>query len=274
MSGATPSGGIGRHDPLLRVRDLVQEFRTHAATESTSAVVRAVSGVSFEINRGETLAIVGESGSGKTSLVRALLQIPRPTSGSVYLNGENLTSLRGRELLKARRHAQLVFQDPFASVNPKWAVRDIVAEPLVGYRIGNREQRCRKVREVLERVGLPEKEFGSRRPRQLSGGQCQRVALARALAVSPELIICDEALSALDVLIRAQLVSLLLEIQRDLNISCLFISHDLPTVRRFSHRVAVLHSGRICEIGRTESVFSEPRHPYTQMLLSCNQDIQ
>jgi oligopeptide/dipeptide ABC transporter ATP-binding protein len=254
----------GEEDFLLDVRDVVQEFRP----SGRGPILRAVCGVSFTVRRGETLGIVGESGSGKTTLARAIVQAPRPRAGAVYFRGEDLTRLRGPALLEHRRHLQLIFQDPGGSLDPTWRVFDLVAEPLVGYRIGDRAHRRRKVEEVLERVRLPASVYGACRPRELSGGQCQRVAIARALTLDPALIICDEAASALDVLIQAQLLHVLQLLQAELSLSYLFISHDLALVRQISDRVAVLYLGQLCEIGPAAEVYGQPRHPYSAALIA------
>jgi len=249
------------NEPLLEVRDLVHEFRT------TSGVVHAVSGVSFDVQPGETLGIVGETGSGKSTLARAVLQAPRPTSGSVIFRGTDLTTLRGAQLLQARRHLQMVFQDPFGSLDPKWVVRDLVAEPLIAYRAGGRAARRQRVSEVLELVGLDPAAHGRRRPRELSGGQAQRVAIARAIALNPALIICDEPVSSLDVLIQAQVLNLFERLRTELGLSYLFIAHDLALVKQVSDRVAVMYLGKLCEAGPGEMVYREPLHPYTRALL-------
>jgi ABC-type glutathione transport system ATPase component len=217
--------------PLLQVKDLVHEFRTDLGT------VHAVSGVSFDVRAGETLGIVGETGSGKSTLARSILQASRPTSGEVILRGEDLAGLRGARLLQARRHLQMVFQDPFGSLDPKWRVRDLVEEPLIAYKTGDRNARRRRVDEVLELVGLAQ--YGGRRPRELSGGQAQRVAIARAVALSPALIICDEAVSSLDVLIQAQVLNLFERLRAELGLSYLFIAHDLALVKQVSDRLPV-----------------------------------
>jgi oligopeptide/dipeptide ABC transporter ATP-binding protein len=247
---------------LLTARDVVQEF------DVRGGVVHAVSGVSLEVRAGETLGIVGETGSGKSTLARSLLQAPRPKSGSVVLDGAEMVGLRGRRLLAARRSMQMVFQDPFGSLDPKWSVARIVAEPLVAYRVGDRAQRRERVREVLDRVGLDPDVYGKRRPRQLSGGQAQRVAIARALALDPALIICDEAVSSLDVLIQAQVLNLFERLQAELGLSYLFIAHDLALVKQVSDRVGVMYLGRLVEIGPAESIYREPFHPYTFALLA------
>jgi oligopeptide/dipeptide ABC transporter ATP-binding protein len=247
--------------PLLEVRNLVHEFHTNAG------VVQAVSGVSFDVRPGETLGIVGETGSGKSTLARAVLQAPRPTSGEVIFRGTDLTTLRGTRLLQARRHLQMVFQDPFGSLDPKWTVRDLVEEPLIAYKTGSKTERRQRVDEVLELVGLDPASHGRRRPRELSGGQAQRVAIARAVALNPALIVCDEAVSSLDVLIQAQVLNLFERLRAELGLSYLFIAHDLALVKQVSDRVAVMYLGRLCEAGPGESVYTEPLHPYTRALL-------
>ena len=248
-------------EPLLTVRNLVHEFHTNAG------VVQAVSGVSFDVRPGETLGIVGETGSGKSTLARSVLQAPRPTSGEVIFRGTDLTTLRGTRLLQARRHLQMVFQDPFGSLDPKWTVRDLVEEPLIAYKTGNKNERRQRVDEVLELVGLDPASHGRRRPRELSGGQAQRVAIARAVALNPALIICDEAVSSLDVLIQAQVLNLFERLRAELGLSYLFIAHDLALVKQVSDRVAVMYLGRLWEAGPGEGVYTEPLHPYTRALL-------
>jgi oligopeptide/dipeptide ABC transporter ATP-binding protein len=253
-------------EPLLSVRDLVHQFHTAAG------VVHAVSGVSFDVYPGETLGIVGETGSGKSTLARAVLQAPRPTSGSVTFRGTDLTTLHGTRLLQVRRHLQMVFQDPFGSLDPKWTVRHLVAEPLVAYRTGDRGARRLRVDEVLELVGLDPAVHGRRRPRELSGGQAQRVAIARAVALSPALLICDEPVSSLDVLIQAQVLNLFERLRAELGLSYLFIAHDLALVKQVSDRVAVMYLGKLCEVGPGETVYREPLHPYTRALLDSVPD--
>ena len=250
-----------QNEPLLKVRDLVHEFHT------TGGVIHAVSGVSFDVHQGETLGIVGETGSGKSTLARAVMQAPRPTSGEVIFRGTDLTTLHGTGLLQARRHLQMVFQDPFGSLDPKWVVRDLVEEPLIAYRTGDRAARRQRVDEVLELVGLDPASHGRRRPRELSGGQAQRVAIARAVALAPSLIICDEPVSSLDVLIQAQVLNLFERLRTELGLSYLFIAHDLALVKQVSDRVAVMYLGRLCEVGPGETVYREPLHPYTRALL-------
>jgi oligopeptide/dipeptide ABC transporter ATP-binding protein len=267
-------------EPLLSARDIVQEFVVRgpgtalrggafAVAGGKAGVVQAVSGVSFDVMPGETLGIVGETGSGKSTLAQALLQAPRPKSGSVIFRGAELTRLRGNKLLAARRHMQFVFQDPFSSLDPKWRVRAIVEEPLVAYRVGNRAARGKRVDELLDLVGLDPERYAKRHPRELSGGQAQRVAIARALALEPSLIICDEAVSSLDVLIQAQVLNLFEKLRAELGLSYLFIAHDLGLVKQVSDRVAVMYLGKLCEVGPGDSIYREPLHPYTRALIDA-----
>jgi oligopeptide/dipeptide ABC transporter ATP-binding protein len=254
-------------DVLLSVRDVVQEFEVRGYGGVRGGVVHAVSGVSLDVREGETLGVVGESGSGKSTLVRSILQVPPPKSGEVWFRGVELTAQSRSALLRARRHMQTVFQDPFGSLDPKWTVFAIVQEPLDAYRVGTRAQRRARVEELLDLVGLSPAQFGRRRPTQLSGGQCQRVAIARALALDPSLLICDEAVSSLDVLSQAQVLNLFEKLRAELGLAYLFVAHDLALVRQVSDRVAVMYLGRICEIGPSRSLFADPRHHYTTALL-------
>ena len=269
MNGGNGGNGVnGNGEPLLAVRDLVQEFEVRAHGGVKGGVVQAVSGVSFDVQPGETLGIVGETGSGKSTLARAILQAPRPKQGSVRFRGSDLVTLRGRRLLDARRHMQMVFQDPYASLDPRWKVEEIVSEPLIGYGLGNRAERRDRVAELLQLVRLDPRTYGSRTPRQLSGGECQRVAIARALAVSPALIICDEAVSSFDVLIQAQVLNLFEQLRSQLGLSYLFIAHDLAIVKQVSDRVAVMYLGKLCEVGPSDELYRQPLHPYTLALLT------
>ena len=258
-------------DALLDIRDMVQEFPARAAN-GTRGVVHAVSNVSLEIRPGETVGIVGESGSGKSTLARAVLGVPPPKSGQVLLKGTNLAGLSRKHMREHMRDIQMVFQDPFSSVDAKWSVSRIVSEPLRAFNVGTRDERKRRVAEVLDLVGLDPNVYGTRRPRQLSGGQCQRVAIARALALSPSLIICDEAVSSLDVLIQAQVLNLFERLRSELDLAYLFIAHDLAMVKQVSDRVAVMYLGRLCEIGPAEEIYRRPRHPYTVALLGSIPD--
>jgi oligopeptide/dipeptide ABC transporter ATP-binding protein len=261
-------GDVGVSEPLLEVRNLVQEFTVRDRGGIKAGTVHAVSDVSLTLNAGETLGLVGETGSGKSTLARALLQAPAPKSGSVRFRGTELVGLRRRALVQARRYMQMVFQDPFSSLDPTWRVRQLVEEPLIAFRTGSTAERRARVREVLDRVGLDPDRYGDRRPRELSGGQAQRVAIARALALDPALIICDEAVSSLDVLIRAQVLNLLERLRSELGLSYLFIAHDLAMVKQVSDRVAVMYLGKIVELAPAETLYREPKHPYTVALLA------
>jgi oligopeptide transport system ATP-binding protein len=256
-------------EPLLSVRDIVQEFEVRGYGGVRGGVVHAVSGVSLDVREGETLGVVGESGSGKSTLVRSILQAPPPKSGQVVFRGVDLTCQSHRSLLQARRYMQTVFQDPSGSLDPKWTVFAIVREPLDAYRIGTRAQRQQRVEELLDLVGLSPAQYGRRRPAELSGGQCQRVAIARALALDPSVLICDEAVSSLDVLSQAQVLNLFEKLRTGLGLAYLFVAHDLALVRQVSDRVAVMYLGRICEVGPARSLFANPRHPYTTALLEA-----
>jgi oligopeptide/dipeptide ABC transporter ATP-binding protein len=224
--------------------------------------------VSLDVREGEALGVVGESGSGKSTLVRSILQSPRPKSGQVLFLGQDLTRLRGKELLATRRHVQTVYQDPFGSLEPRWKALDIVAEPLVGYGVGDRRSRRARAAELLEMVGLDPAVHGRRRPAQLSGGQCQRVAIARALALQPKLLILDEAVSSLDVLSQSQVLILFERLRTELGLAYLFVAHDLAVVKQVSDRVAVMYLGKLCEVGPAQELYAAPRHPYTSALLA------
>jgi oligopeptide/dipeptide ABC transporter ATP-binding protein len=252
---------------LLEARGMVQEFQVRGRGGVRGGVVHAVSDVSFDIRQGETLGIVGETGSGKSTLARSVLQAPPPKDGSVRFRGSELVGLRRRNLLEARRHIQMVFQDPFGSLDPTWRVMQLVEEPLVAYGVGSRQSRRERAREVLDLVGMDPGAYGARRPRELSGGQAQRVAIARALTLDPALIICDEAVSSLDVLIQAQVLNLFERLRAELGLSYLFIAHDLALVKQVSDRVGVMYLGKLVEVGPAEALYREPRHPYTVALL-------
>jgi oligopeptide transport system ATP-binding protein len=255
---------------LLEVTDLVKHYPVSGGMFGREVgVVRAVDGVSFTIRRGETLGLVGESGCGKTTTGRCILQLERPTSGSIRFEGQELTTLGSEALRPVRRRMQVIFQDPYSSLNPRMTVGQIVEEPLAVHRLApDAAARSARVRELLGQVGLLP-QYGQRYPHELSGGQRQRVGIARALAMEPSLIICDEPVSALDVSIQAQIINLLEDLGRDLGLTYLFVAHDLSVVRHISDRVAVMYLGRIVEVADRQALYQTPLHPYTRALLSA-----
>jgi ABC-type oligopeptide transport system ATPase subunit len=257
-------------DALLQVTDLQKYFpiRDGLLIERTVDYVRAVDGVSFDIAEGQTLGLVGESGSGKSTTGYCIIQLLKPTAGSIRFMGKELTTLGREELRRSRRDMQIVFQDPYSSLDPRMTVGDIVAEPLKIHGIGTRRDRQAKVRELLDVVGF-NPGFTNRYPHEFSGGQRQRIGIARALALSPKLIICDEPVSALDVSIQAQILNLLKDLQREFGLTYLFIAHDLAVVRAMSDRIAVMNQGKLVELGPAEDVYAEPKEAYTQALLSA-----
>ncbi len=255
---------------LLEVRDLVKRFpvKRGLIVERTVDYVEAVAGVSFDIEAGKRLGLVGESGSGKSTTGFCVLQLLRPTSGSVRFDGQELTELEGEELRRVRRDAQIVFQDPYSSLDPRMTVGNIVSEPLVVHKVGSRRDRQVRVRELLDVVGF-DPTYVNRYPHEFSGGQRQRIGIARALALSPRLIVCDEPVSALDVSIQAQIINLLKDLQREFNLAYLFIAHDLAVVRSVSDRIAVMHRGHIVETGPANEVYERPKEDYTKALLAA-----
>jgi peptide/nickel transport system ATP-binding protein len=250
-------------EALLRVEDLVVEFRIGR----TGLKVNAVSGISFDVLRGETLGIVGESGCGKSTTGRAIMQLPRATSGSVVFDGRELTTLEKEELRAVRTKVQMIFQDPISSLNPRRKVRDIVMEPLNIWKRGSKEEQGAAVDKILEEVGIDPNRAAESLPHQFSGGQCQRISIARSLVLEPELIICDEPVSALDVSVQAQVINLLEELKKAHGLTLIFIAHDLAVVKNISDRVAVMYLGKICEIGPSDGLYNNPAHPYTKLLL-------
>lgn len=251
-------------DNFLSIEELTVEYPLQGGKK-----VHAVTQFTAHVRKGETLGLVGESGCGKSSAARAVMQLPRPTSGKVSLDGQELTGLRGSALQKARRRFQMIFQDPIASLNPRMTIREIVSAPLEIAGIGTRADRDARVAEMLETVGINAEQAMDRRPHEFSGGQCQRISIARALVLQPDLLVCDEAVSALDVSVQAQVLNLLEKLKKDLGLTMLFISHDLAVVKHVSDRVAVMYLGRLCELADAETIYRNPVHPYTRTLLSA-----
>ena len=251
-------------DPVLQVENLVKRYQT-----GRGQAVHAVSDVSFDLLRGETLGLVGESGCGKTTIGRAILQLPPPTSGRVVFEGHDLCALDPQALRAIRPNLQIVFQDPFASLNPRRSVHEIVAAPLTVSRSLPARERAARVRATLEAVGLDADAVWQRRPHELSGGQCQRVSLARALILRPKLIVCDEPVSSLDVSVQAQILNLLEDAKQRFQLTMLFIAHDLAVVKNISDRIAVMYLGKLCEIGPAGDLHRAPQHPYTAALIAA-----
>jgi oligopeptide transport system ATP-binding protein len=254
--------------PLLEVRRLVKHFTRKQGLFARPSVVRAVDDVSFTVDEGEMFGLVGESGSGKSTTGRCILRLIEPTSGDILFRGENVLSFSSTRMREARRDMQIVFQDPYSSLNPRMRVGQIVEEPLVIHGLGSRSERRARTAELFDLVGL-EPDHLHRYPHEFSGGQRQRIGIARALALNPALIVADEAVSALDVSIQAQVVKLLLDLQQRLKLTYLFIAHDLRLVENICSRVAVMYLGKIVEMGETRVLFEEPTHPYTRALLSA-----
>jgi oligopeptide/dipeptide ABC transporter ATP-binding protein len=270
-SSAEPGPPARRSEPLIEVRDLVKHFPLTSGIilQRQVGAVRAVDGVSFDVMRGETLGVVGESGCGKSTLARLLVRLLDPTAGSIKLEGRELATMKGAELKAMRREMQVIFQDPYSSLNPRKTVGTIIAEPFAihGLKTGAGERK-RAVQELMDTVGLNPEHY-NRYPHEFSGGQRQRIGVARALALNPKLIVADEPVSALDVSIQAQILNLLRDLQRDLGLTLVFIAHDLSVVRHMCDRVAVMYLGRIVELASSEELYSHPRMPYTGALMSA-----
>ena len=263
MAGTGKAHLRPRGTALLTIEDLVVEF----PVGRSGLKVNAVSGISLDVMEGETVGLVGESGCGKSTTGKAIMQIPRPTSGTVVLEGTELTKLHGEELRKLRPRMQMIFQDPISSLNPRRKVLDIVAEPLGIWKIGTKEEREVRVRKVLDTVGIDADQAGTRKPHEFSGGQCQRICIARSVVMDPKVIICDEPVSALDVSVQAQILNLLEEMKKEYGLTLIFIAHDLAVVKNVSDRVVVMYLGKICEVASPDDLYAEPRHHYTKALI-------
>ncbi|PAE93687.1 ATP-binding cassette domain-containing protein [Shouchella clausii] len=255
-------------ESLLDVRHLSKTFPLKKSKTNKASSFKAVDDVSFQVFKGETLGIVGESGSGKSTVAKMILQLLEPTSGEIYFLGQNLANQSKAESKATKRRMQAVFQDPYASLNPRMRAKEIVTEPLILHKQLNKKKRDDKALELLHEVGLSEQHL-NRFPHEFSGGQRQRLSIARAIALKPDLIICDEAVSALDVSIQAQILKLLKSLQTLYGLSYIFIAHGLPTVKQLSNRVAIMHKGKIVEIGETNDIFQSPKHTYTKSLLKA-----
>ena len=270
VNGSTSTNGK-QQDVLLQVSDLQMHFPITKGIifQRQVGAIKAVDGIDFSLYRGETLGLGGESGCGKSTTGRAILQLYRPTNGAVLFEGQDLTTTKGEDLRKMRRRMQMIFQDPYASLNPRMTVGSIVGEPLEVHGIGkSKKERQDRVQELLKIVGL-NPYFINRYPHEFSGGQRQRIGIARALAVNPSFIVCDEPISALDVSIQAQIINLLEDLQEEFNLTYLFIAHDLSVVRHISDRIAVMYLGKIVELAERDELYAKPMHPYTQALLSA-----
>jgi peptide/nickel transport system ATP-binding protein len=262
MAGSGKAHLRAEGNTALRVEDLTIEFNGPKGLK-----VHAVSGISFDVMQGEVMGLVGESGCGKSTTGRAIIQLPRPTGGSINFYGSELTTAAGEGLRDLRTNIQMIFQDPISSLNPRRTVSSIIAEPLEIWKIGTPESRKAKVREVMEAVGIDPDTAWDRKPHQFSGGQCQRICIARALVLEPKLIICDEPVSALDVSVQAQVLNLLEDLKHRYGLTLIFIAHDLAVVKNVSDRVAVMYLGKMCEVAQSDELYANPRHPYTNLLL-------
>ena len=256
--------------PLLEIRNLTKKFSIRGGLWGREVgAVQAVSGVSLSVHRGETLGLVGESGCGKSTLGRCILRLIEPTSGQIFFKGQDITQLSANEMRKLRRQMQIIFQDPFASLNPRMTVEEILSEPIEIHELASsRSHRMEKIHRLLDLCGL-RRESLQRYPHEFSGGQRQRICIARALAVEPEFIVCDEPVSALDVSIQAQIINLMQDLQKELGLTYLFIAHDLNVVEHISNRVAVMYLGRVVELASSAELYERPKHPYTRALLSA-----
>lgn len=274
MNNSGISTPTGAEEPLLKVQGLCKYFpvRSKGLRKKQVAVVKACDDVSFELREGETLGIVGESGCGKTTTGRTILRALEPTAGKVWFHGKkgmvDLAELSLKELKPLRTEMQMIFQDPFSSLNPRMTVGQIVGEPLLIHNIGSKEERKQMVIDMLEKVGMKQ-EHRTRYPHAFSGGQRQRIGIARALIMNPKLVVCDEAVSALDVSVQAQVINLLQDLQKELGLTYMFIAHDLSVVKHICDRIAVMYAGRIVELANTDDLFNNPQHPYTRALLSA-----
>ena len=264
----TPAKGI-ESTPLLQVKNLKQYYPiTKGILARTVGHVKAVDGLTFDIYPGETLGLVGESGCGKSTTGRAIVQLEKPTEGEIVFKGQHITGFSNREMRKIRTDLQIIFQDPYSSLNPRKRISDLLSEPLLFHKLAEPSEVKKKVDDMLEIVGLP-KSYRSRYPHEFSGGQRQRIGIARALILNPKLIVCDEPVSALDVSIQAQVLNLLKDLQNEFNLTYLFIAHGLGAVKYISDRIAVMYLGNIIEISKTKEIFRNPKHPYTRALLSA-----
>jgi len=262
MAGSGKAHLCPEGDAFVSVEDLVVEYPVAGGN-----TVKAVSGISFDIKRGETLGLVGESGCGKSTTGRALIQLPSPTSGAVHYNLVDLTKLSAEAIRRRRTDLQMIFQDPISSLNPRREVGEIVAEPLSVWGPKNKEKQKALVDEMLNAVGIDPDVARNKRPHEFSGGQCQRISIARSLVLEPEVLICDEPVSALDVSVQAQILNLLEDLKKKYNLTLIFIAHDLAVVKNISDRVAVMYLGKICEVAGSDELYENPAHPYTQLLL-------
>lgn len=265
MAGSGKAHLRDRSETIMRVEDLVVEFPAPGGQK-----VHAVSGISLDIAPGETLGIVGESGCGKSTTAKAMIQLPRPTSGMVEFKGENLTNLSAEELRQLRTDLQMIFQDPISSLNPRRKIGEVVAEPLRVWGPADKAEQQRRVDAMLEAVGIDANVARDKRPHEFSGGQCQRISIARALVLEPQVIICDEPVSALDVSVQAQILNLLEDLKAEFGLTLVFIAHDLAVVKNISDRVVVMYLGKICEVAEANSLYENPAHPYTNLLLGSS----